>query len=134
MNPERFEAFVGDILTQIRLLMKDKNIEYSRSSDDRLANFKRRANTLGLDPLTVLHVDLEKHQDAITSFIQRRRNHTSVPINDPITRRAHDVIVYHILLLALIEDLEIKETRTKTGQLEEIFISNYSNKPDLPEL
>lgn len=115
MKPAVFDVAVEELLSKIRTTLVEKNTEYSRSNDDRLANFKRRADSLGLTALDVMLVDLHKHNDAIVSFVQRFRNGTPAKLNDPIERRALDSAIYNILLICLVRDLGAEGELTSTG-------------------
>lgn len=115
MKPERFRELFEDTLRELQQICGDKNAEYSRSTEDKLANFKRRSARLDLDTLSVLAVDLFKHMDAIESFIIRNRCNSHVALNDPIERRILDSIVYLILLRGLIEDAALKQQQTATA-------------------
>ncbi len=118
MTPQRFEEFVVNTLKDIQEILNAKNTEYSRSAEDRLRNFKRRAEEMEIDPLTVLQVDMFKHIDAINSYMIRMREGEPVKINDPINRRLNDTIIYCILAQALIEDLGLEDQLTEVGKKE----------------
>lgn len=118
MTPFRFEELLTVTQAEMTSIMSDKNKEYARSDSDRLENFKRRGEYLGLDPISVLSVDLQKHLDAINSFIVRNRSASHVQLNDPINRRILDAINYLFLLRCLIEDAAVKTELTSTGKLE----------------
>lgn len=118
MTPQRFDEFVVDVLRDIKEILGAKNAEYARSTEDKLMNFKRRATQSGLDPMTVLQIDLFKHIDAINSYMIRYRNGAKVLLNDPINKRLNDSIIYMILLQALIEDLGLEDQLSEVGKKE----------------
>lgn len=101
MKKQRFLALLQDQLAELIKLTKTKGEEYARSEDDQLANFKRQAAELGLDPEKVLAVFLNKHLDAIKSFIK-----TGQVLSEPIQGRIDDAILYLILLKAMIVEKE----------------------------
>lgn len=83
-------------------LMHVKGGEYA-GDNDRLANFKRNATKLGVEPELVLMVYLHKHYDAI---MQHYEDHFITKINRPraenIEGRIDDVINYFILYKGLL--------------------------------
>lgn len=120
VTPERFKEKLETLLKDLQQLLGDKNDEYARSTD-KLANFKRRADITGLNPLDVWLIDVQKHQDAIVSFVQSFRAGKELRVNDPIARRSLDDIAYQFLFLCLLEDLSVKEELTATGAKEHTY-------------
>lgn len=106
MRKQRFLKLLQDQLVALQELTATKGEEYARSEDDQLANFKRQAAELGLDPEKVLAIFLNKHLDAIKSFIK-----TGQVLSEPIHGRIDDAILYLILLKAMIVE---KEEQIKT--------------------
>jgi hypothetical protein len=74
-----------------------KGKEYTQG--DRLDNFKRLANELGIDAKKVLWVYLKKHLDSISNYIKEGKVYT-----EPIQGRIMDARVYLMLLRGLIEE------------------------------
>lgn len=87
----------------VRNLRETKGREYAGEADT-LADFKEVAEETGTTPLQVWATYVKKHQRAIDTFI-REGSVKSEAIDD----RIRDVVVYHLLLLGLIEDLREKE-------------------------
>ena len=79
--------------------MTSKRKDYTRHDPDVLANFKRTARLSGLTPEGVLGVFLQKHLDAIYSYI--KAGHAE---SEPIQGRLDDAANYLLLLGALIEE------------------------------
>ena len=128
MKIKAFEIFFESQLDTIKKVCSSKNHEYARSDTDALANFKRRAEAMKLDPLTIIQTDVYKHFDAINSFIIRYRNNDKQVLNEPIQQRARDIMIYMVLFMGLIEDLaiisKVREEGTKTSDAsdEEILL------------
>lgn len=107
MNNEVFEKecvkLIGDATQNI---MKSKGREYA-GNDDRLANFKRGAANVGVNPETVLFIYLSKHWDSISTFIkdlekEKRFDAVSNGLSEPIQERLKDALNYILLLNGLL--------------------------------
>jgi len=85
-------------------LFKTKGDDYTRHDPDRLANFKRLAKDLDLDPLKVWAVYAGKHWDAIMAYIK-----TGKAESEPINGRIDDSHNYLYLLEGLIAERDIHE-------------------------
>ena len=90
-----------DNWTKARFEMCDaKSIEYTRGNlDDRLCNFSRIAETLGLTWEQVWYVYFQKHVDAIIEWIKTGKKGT-----EGIGSRIYDAQNYLDLLLGHIEE------------------------------
>lgn len=77
---------------------KKKGHDYA-GDEDALANFKKEATDLGLTPAQVWSVYANKHWSAVKTFCKEGQVQS-----EPIEGRLHDVILYCLLLLALIEE------------------------------
>jgi len=82
-----------------RSILCTKGVEYS-GRDDRLANFKRLARDLNLNPKIILWIYFIKHIDSIRSFILTGE----VNSTESIEGRIYDARNYLALLMGLIED------------------------------
>lgn len=100
MKFEEQQKIDEDVFNRVRSIRETKGKEYA-TEEDTLADFKEVAAETGVSPLQVWNVYVKKHVRAIDTFI-REGNVKSEAIYD----RVLDVIVYHHLLLGLIEDLE----------------------------
>ncbi len=97
MKKERFQELLKQQFNTLADLTATKGIEYARSDDDQLANFKRQATELGIEPRQVLAVFLNKHIDAVKSYIK-----TGQVLSEPVEGRIDDCLLYLILLKAMI--------------------------------
>lgn len=80
-------------------LMAAKGAEYSRGEEDCNSNFKRVAESTGLDPIQVAYVYLAKHLDSISNFVKTKQT----PSGEPIEGRIADAVNYLFILYSLIE-------------------------------
>lgn len=99
MNKNQFRVLLDNTHKSLVNMTATKGEEYSRSDSDQLDNFKRQAAELGVSPMMVLAVYMNKHLDAIKSFIKNGRE-----FSEPIEGRIDDAILYLILLKGLISD------------------------------
>ena len=107
MKNERFEQIVANTQERLEDLMKLKGGEYA-SEADRLSNFKKNAEALGLDPMQVWAVYAGKHWDAVQTYIRDLASGVERPRLESIQGRADDLIVYLHLFHGLLEDSEQK--------------------------
>ena len=94
------DKFIEEQFEKMMQITRSKGIEYANSDLDANANFKEVGEKMGLDPKTVLWVYATKHFQSITSFIKKGH----VESNEPIEGRVHDLALYSLILLSLIED------------------------------
>lgn len=99
MDSKRYEQICDDTKAMIDRINQSKGLDYA-GSDDRLANFKRNAKNLHLEPEQVWAVYAAKHWDAIMTWVRECNNPNYNP-SEPITGRLDDLIVYSILAKAL---------------------------------
>ncbi len=103
MNQKEFDAVVTSTIESIRKLLTVKGGEYA-GSDDRLANFKRGASATGVNPLTVLHVYMNKHYDSFTTYVRDQQTGKSRELSEPMEGRLDDIINYCILAKAILAE------------------------------
>lgn len=101
----RYELLVEKTVEQIRQLSTNKGGEYAGDTD-RLANFRRNAERLGLDPAQVWAVYAAKHWDAVMQYVEDIQTGKSRPRSESISGRLDDLIVYCILMKAIVEERE----------------------------
>ena len=101
MTPDNFNTLFNSVMDEIRRLAILKGGEYAPGAD-RLSNFKKNAESLGLRPEAVWAVYAGKHWDAIQTFVRDRMTGVVRERAEPIEGRFHDLIVYCILGLALV--------------------------------
>lgn len=100
---ERYDVLVEQIFNRVKHLSKVKGGEYAGDLD-RLANFRRNAEALGLNMETIWSVYAAKHWDAIIQYVKDLQGDTTRPRDEPIEGRVNDLIVYLILFRAMIEE------------------------------
>lgn len=98
MDKREFRHLIDDTYKTLIDLTQSKGEEYSRDTDQ-LANFKRQAEELHMTPEKVLMVYLNKHLDAVKSFVK-----TGKIYSEPISGRIDDAILYLILLKGIVQD------------------------------
>ena len=99
----RWNDLLTETFEEIRFLAKAKGGEYSGDTD-RLKNFRRNAEALGLNKETIWAVYAAKHWDAIMQYIKDLESDTKRERIEPIGGRIHDLIVYLLLLKAMIDE------------------------------
>jgi hypothetical protein len=96
---ERMQEIEEELFEKIRDIRRTKGREYA-TDEDTLADFKEVAEESGITPLQCWATYVKKHERAIDAYVREG----SVK-SEAIEGRILDVIVYHLLLLGLIEDL-----------------------------
>lgn len=102
MNQTDFTALVDATFKSCHQLLVVKGGEYA-GSDDRLANFKRGAALVGVDPLAVAFIYASKHYDSIASYVRDPSRASS----EPIEGRFDDLINYMLLMKAIVAEREV---------------------------
>lgn len=108
MTQDIFLATQKKIFDEIIVIGATKGKEYARDND-RLANFKRIAEELKIEPEKVCFIFLKKHYDAIVYYIQQGKLESE---ETPLSRFA-DVINYFTLLYAIMKEKEDIRTSTR---------------------
>lgn len=103
MNTAELDTIVTTTFEECKKLLITKGGEYAGGSD-RLANFKRGAGRVGVKPLTVLHIYLSKHLDAIDTYVRKAQCEETQVLSEPIEGRIDDAINYLLLAKALIAE------------------------------
>ncbi len=99
MNAADFDLLVRAARARQDTILKTKGADYTRHDADRLANFKRTAEGIGLSPLQVWAVFANKHWDAIMAFIK-----TGKAESEAIEGRFDDMHNYLYLLEGLLQE------------------------------
>lgn len=94
---EQQELF-QQMVNEERVLLENKGREYS-SDTDSLANFKTKAD-IGLSPMQVAMVFMDKHYSSIKSYVKNGKELSS----ESIEGRIADMRNYLFLLAALIKE------------------------------
>lgn len=116
MNQADLDKIIQKTIDNSAGIMIAKGAEYANSDTDRLANFKRNAENLGLQPLQVAGVFASKHWDSINSYIKNLAKGRAVKLSEPIESRFYDLVNYCNLMLALIEDQHRSVSVSVTNQ------------------
>lgn len=103
MNRDQLNKIVLQTQAEMDRLLNVKGGEYANSLDV-LANFKRGAELVGLQPLQVLFVYLSKHYDGVASYVRKTAAGEQPVLSEPIEGRLDDIIVYCTLAKALIQE------------------------------
>lgn len=102
---EKYAKLVEETVGKIKELSSLKGGEYAGDTD-RLANFRRNAERLGLSMEAIWAVYCNKHIDAINQFCADIQAGKTRKRMESISGRADDVIVYMILFKAMVEERE----------------------------
>lgn len=120
-------ALIEGEFDKIRAVRETKGREYA-GEEDTLADFKEVAAEAGITPLQCWLTYVKKHQRAIDTFIREG----SVK-SESIESRIMDVVVYHLLLLGLIEDMVDLETQAEM-EIADRCPSTYKDRSEEPEV
>lgn len=105
MTANERAAYVQGFLDEYCLkVMGAKGAEYSRGETDVNSNFKRVADAVGSDPVTIAYVYLAKHLDSIANYVKTR----NTPSGEPFEGRLGDAVNYLMILGSLIKEAEGK--------------------------
>ena len=100
---ERYAELVEHTIENIKTLSALKGGEYAGDTD-RLANFRRNGDNLGLCMEQVWAVYAAKHWDAIMQYVKDTAAGKARQRMEPIAGRLDDLIVYAVLMKAMIDD------------------------------
>src|SRR5690554_2159088 len=98
MDLEQYEKTVQELTDDRKQVSGSKRKDYTKGSEDVLANFKNQAEDLGLRPEQCLAVHMEKQFSAVLNYIKTDGQSES----EPIIKRIGDTINYLELLWSLI--------------------------------
>jgi len=96
-----YQGLVESTIENINRLSKLKGGEYA-GDVDRLANFRRNGETLGLPMEVIWAVYYAKHHDAVIQYINDLVAGKKRERLEPISGRLDDMIVYCILFKAML--------------------------------
>jgi hypothetical protein len=102
---DRYAVLVDTVFDRVKELSRLKGGEYS-GDIDRLLNFRRNAEALGLPMETVWAVYAAKHWDAVMQYVKDLNTGKTRERMEPIDGRMMDLIVYLVLALAMVEERE----------------------------
>lgn len=99
MTTDELALLITTTTERLRELSRTKGQEYTRGADDRLANFKRQGEAMGVEPMLILAVFLQKHLDSIGNYVKHVQARGCEPaLSEPIDGRIDDAILYLLLL------------------------------------
>jgi len=96
MKPSEFKAFREAFMVQMMDILDTKGVDYTLDVGDRLSNFRQGAEALGVSPLHVWGVLMNKHYTAVMNYVKRGQVES-----EPIRGRFLDLANYSILGAAL---------------------------------
>jgi len=99
LTSDEFTQLVAIARNRQDVLLQQKGADYTRRSPDRLSNFKRNAEAIGLTPIQVWAVYAGKHWDAIMSFVKSGKAES-----ESIESRFDDLTNYLYLLEGLLKE------------------------------
>ena len=100
-EPILFEKIIAETMEKIKTLSTLKGGEYA-GDNDRLANFRRNGNNLGLTMEQVWAVYAGKHWDALMQYIKDLGTNIVRERMEPVSGRVDDLIVYLMLFKAML--------------------------------
>ena len=105
MKHEEFNKLLNATVEMMKELSELKGGEYAGDTD-RLANFKRNADALGLLPEQIWAVYAAKHWDAIMQYVKDSGSGKVRVRMEPIEGRLDDLIVYCVLMKGILQEKE----------------------------
>lgn len=102
-----YDQLLEETIKNVRQLGQLKGGEYAGDTD-RLANFRRNADRLGLKMEQVWAVYANKHIDAINQYVHDLSTGTTRSRLEGLAGRADDVIVYMTLFKAMLIEAGVK--------------------------
>jgi hypothetical protein len=115
---ENWAQLVNHINNELAKLALVKGGEYSGDTD-RLANFRRNAENLGLLKESVWAVYAGKHWDSIMQYIKDLQAGVNRPRAEKMEGRALDLILYLMLFIAMEEERSYPEAQKRLEQLQQ---------------
>lgn len=103
MNLSDSTSLFTETLKTLESLLTIKGGEYA-GSDDRLANFKRGAQLVGITPLQCAFVYASKHYDAIATYVRDDASGRERPRSEGIEGRLDDLMNYCFLMKCIIRE------------------------------
>ena len=100
---DKYQEIVESTIENINRLGKLKGGEYAGDTD-RLANFRRNGDNLGLPMEVIWAVYAAKHWDAVLQYINDLRTGKERERLEPLSGRLDDIIVYCILFKCMLAE------------------------------
>lgn len=99
MEHKKFDDLFKKMVEEETAIMCTKGPDYTRNSPDKLANFKRAAEEIGITPEQVLYIYIKKHWDAVITYVKN-----GYLKGEPVESKIADIRNYLALLRALVEE------------------------------
>ena len=106
MTNLEFESLRTKVLEECCEISDSKSIEYTMSSEDKLANFKNIGERFEIEPMLVAGVYMNKHIDSVNNYIKTGK----MSAGESLKSRLQDIINYSILMIAIYHDCNTKPT------------------------
>ena len=103
-DPLKFDALFSETVDRLEKLAMVKGGEYAVNSRDRLSNFRKAAEDLGVPMELIWKVYAQKHWDSVSTYVKDLLHGADRPRSEPIEGRADDLIVYLILFKAMCDE------------------------------
>ncbi len=100
---EQWDKLLEDAVSKIKQLATLKGGEYA-GDVDRLANFRRNGEALGLPMEVIWAVYASKHWDAVIQYIKDLNTRKTRERLEPIEGRVDDLLVYLLLFKAMVQE------------------------------
>jgi hypothetical protein len=126
MTNSEFYTLMDRMFNDARNIAKVKGNDYTKGSNDALANFKEGGKDIDIDPIKVCWIFMNKHYQAITNYVKTNGQSES----EPISERIKDLINYLVLMQAIVvekETMKIKESvdLPPSGDVIEVKDTNF---------
>ena len=112
MNTTDFNTIVRNARERQDRLLTVKGNDYTRHEEDRLSNFKRSGTAIGLTPIQVWAIFINKHLDAVMTYVKTGRTES-----ESIQGRLDDIVNYCYLGEALVREEATAEAVPADGDL-----------------
>ena len=112
----QFDQLIESTISELRRLSKLKGGEYAGDTD-RLSNFRRNGEALGLPMEAIWHTYAAKHWDAVTQYVRDLLNGTHRERAEPLAGRLDDIIVYCLLFKAILIERVDSDAKGYTSEV-----------------
>tara|TARA_A100001515_G_scaffold144858_2_gene150421 strand:+ start:742 stop:1065 length:324 start_codon:yes stop_codon:yes gene_type:complete len=106
MTAKEYKKLRDKFIAETLKLSDEKRVEYTEGNhnDNILWNFENIAKELGLTPMQVLSVYLNKHISSLRNFFKDGKEYS-----EPIEGRVSDMINYLLLMVAMLSKYKKRE-------------------------
>ena len=102
MTNQEFYKLMSDTFESAKKIAEAKGKDYTKGSEDALANFKEGGKSIDVAPIEVCWIFMNKHYQAITNYVKTKGRSES----EPISERIKDMINYLVLMQGLIIEMQ----------------------------